>query len=159
VTGALPLEPGRRFLSRSNTHSNTLSIRGADVAADRPRTRGRRSTARAAPIFRRAAFDRRAEAIGIPGLHPHELHHTAGSLAIAAGADVKVAQKMLGHKSATTTLDQYGHLFEDRLDDVADRLGAAADAYVISNSQMCVTTSDRCKPDIQEPSLGAAGRP
>lgn len=33
------------------------------------------------------------------------------------------------------TLDQYGHLFDDRLDEVADRLGAAADAYVISNSQ------------------------
>lgn len=83
-----------------------------------------------APIFRHAAFDRAAEAIGIPGLHPHELRHTAASLAIAAGADVKVVQKMLGHKSATMTLDQYGHLFDDRLDEVADRLHAAADAYV-----------------------------
>lgn len=83
-----------------------------------------------APIFRHGAFDRAAEPIGIPGLHPHELRHTAASLAIAAGADVKVVQKMLGHKSATMTLDQYGHLFDDRLDDVADRLDAAADAYV-----------------------------
>jgi integrase len=88
-----------------------------------------------APIFRRAAFDGAAEAIGMPGLHPHELRHTAASLAIAAGADVKVIQKMLGHKSAAMTLDQYGHLFDDRLDDVADRLNAAADAYVVSNSQ------------------------
>jgi integrase len=87
------------------------------------------------PIFRRAAFDRAAEAIGVPGLHPHELRHTAASLAIAAGADIKVVQKMLGHKSATMTLDQYGHLFDDRLDEIADRLGAAADAYVISNGQ------------------------
>jgi integrase len=79
-----------------------------------------------APIFRHAAFDRAAEAIGMPGLHPHELRHTAASLAIAAGADVKVVQKMLGHKSATMTLDQYGHLFDDRLDEVADRLDAAA---------------------------------
>ncbi|PZS13811.1 MAG: site-specific integrase, partial [Pseudonocardiales bacterium] len=54
-------------------------------------------------IFRRAAFDRAAEVIGIPGLHPHELRHTAASLAIAAGADVKVVQKMLGHKSAVMT--------------------------------------------------------
>ena len=84
-------------------------------------------------VFRRAAFDRAAEVIGIPGLHPHELRHTAASLAIAAGADIKVVQKMLGHKSATMTLDQYGHLFDDRLDDVADRLDAAADAFVNSN--------------------------
>jgi integrase len=39
----------------------------------------------------------------IPGLHPHELRHTAASLAIAAGPDVKVVQQMLGHASATMT--------------------------------------------------------
>ena len=33
-----------------------------------------------------------------PGFHPHELRHTAASLAIASGADVKVVQQMLGHK-------------------------------------------------------------
>jgi integrase len=49
---------------------------------------------------------RAADAIGVPGLHPHELRHTAGSLAIASGANVKVVQQMLGHKSATVTLDQ-----------------------------------------------------
>lgn len=84
-------------------------------------------------IFRRAGFDRAAEEIGILGLHPHELRHTAASLAIAAGADVKVVQKMLGHKSATMTLDRYGHLFDDRLDDVGDRLDAAASAAAHSN--------------------------
>jgi integrase len=52
----------------------------------------------------------------IPGFHPHELRHTAASLAIASGADVKVVQQMLGHQSATMTLDLYGHLFGDRLD-------------------------------------------
>ena len=35
---------------------------------------------------------------------------------------------MLGHKSATMTLDLYGHLFENRLDEVAERLDAAARA-------------------------------
>ncbi|HZZ97446.1 MAG TPA: site-specific integrase, partial [Jatrophihabitantaceae bacterium] len=76
-------------------------------------------------IFRRAAFDRAADEIGVPGLHPHELRHTAASLAIAAGANVKVIQQMLGHKSAAMTLDQYGHLFGDQLDQVAEALNAA----------------------------------
>ncbi|MFF7944845.1 hypothetical protein ACFZC5_34585 [Nocardia gamkensis] len=31
-------------------------------------------------------------------------------------------QRRLGHKSATMTLDNYGHPFDD-LDDVADRMG------------------------------------
>jgi integrase len=36
-------------------------------------------------------------------------------LAIAAGANVKVLQTLLGHKTATLTLDRYGHLFPDDL--------------------------------------------
>ena len=62
--------------------------------------------------------------ICVPGFHPHELRHTAASLAIASGADVKIVQQMLGHKSATMTLDLYGHLFPDRLDLVADAMDA-----------------------------------
>lgn len=54
----------------------------------------------------------------------HRLRHTAASLAIASGADVKVIQTMLGHKTATMTLDTYGHLWPDRLDEVSDRLDA-----------------------------------
>ena len=57
--------------------------------------------------------------------HPHEFRHTAASLAIASGADVKVVQLMLGHASATMTLDRYGHLFPDRLDAVAEAMEAA----------------------------------
>jgi integrase len=65
------------------------------------------------------------QAVGFEGLHPHALRHTAASLAIASGADVKVVQQMLGHKSATMTLDLYGHLFGDRLDVVADAVDVA----------------------------------
>jgi hypothetical protein len=39
---------------------------------------------------------------------------------IASGANVKTVQAQLGHKTATMTLDQYGHLFPDDLDDVAE---------------------------------------
>ena len=56
------------------------------------------------------------------GITPHKLRHTAASLAIASGADVKVVQQMLGHKTATMTLDTYGHLWPDRLDEVSNRL-------------------------------------
>jgi integrase len=64
-------------------------------------------------------------AAGLPTLTPHSLRHTAASLAIASGADVKVVQQMSGHKSATMTLDLYGHLYDDRLDEVAERMDAA----------------------------------
>jgi integrase len=75
--------------------------------------------------FRPRFFDPAAEAAGLPGLTPHELRHTAASLAIAAGANVKAVQQMLGHASAAMTLDIYAGLFADDLDAVADQLDRA----------------------------------
>ncbi len=74
----------------------------------------------------RWVFDPAATAVGVEGLTPHELRHTCASLAIAAGANVKVLQTLLGHKTATLTLDRYGHLFPDDLDRIADAFDAAA---------------------------------
>jgi Phage integrase family len=62
------------------------------------------------------------------GEPPHELRHTAASLAIASGANVKDVQRMLGHAQASMTLDVYAGLFEDGLDDVADRMDGLARA-------------------------------
>ena len=69
-------------------------------------------------------------AAGLDGLTPHGLRHTAASLAVSAGANVKHVQRMLGHASAAMTLDVYSGLFDDDLDAVADRLGEAAEAAV-----------------------------
>src|SRR5919112_85039 len=82
--------------------------------------------------FRRDWFDRAADDAGLSGLTPHELRHTAASLAIASGASVKGVQSMLGHASAQMTLDRYGHLFPDELDAVADRLDAARADQVLT---------------------------
>jgi integrase len=61
-----------------------------------------------------------------PGhLTRHDLRHTTASLAVAANANVKVLQKMLGHKSAALTLDLYADLFESDLEDVAIALNTA----------------------------------
>ena len=75
--------------------------------------------------FRRSSFDPAVRATGLESLTPHALRHTAASLAIASGANVKVVQTMLGHQSATMTLDLYGHLLADQLDEVADAMDAA----------------------------------
>lgn len=53
------------------------------------------------------------------GVRVHDLRHTAASLAISAGANVKAVQAMLGHASAVMTLDTYADLFPDDLDAVA----------------------------------------
>jgi integrase len=57
---------------------------------------------------------------------PHDLRHTSASLAISAGANVKAVQRMLGHASASMTLDTYADLFDDDLDGVAVALNDQA---------------------------------
>jgi integrase len=55
-----------------------------------------------------------------PRITPHDLRHTAASLAVSAGANVKAVQKMLGHASAAMTLDTYADLFDRDAEAVAD---------------------------------------
>lgn len=74
-----------------------------------------------------ASAVRRAQKIDetFPRVTPHDLRHSAASLAVSAGANVKAVQRMLGHASAAMTLDVYSDLFDDDLDAVADRLDRA----------------------------------
>jgi integrase len=59
---------------------------------------------------------------------PHDLRHFYASTLIRSGASVKVIQTRLGHASAKTTLDVYGHLFPDE----QDRTRAAVDAALMA---------------------------
>ncbi len=76
--------------------------------------------------FRSRIWTPAVAAAGLAPLRIHDLRHTTASLAIAAGADVKLLQTMLGHASAVMTLDRYGHLMPGRARDVADRLDVLA---------------------------------
>ncbi|MFF9564352.1 tyrosine-type recombinase/integrase [Leifsonia sp. NPDC014704] len=67
---------------------------------------------------------------GVGRVTPHALKHTAASLAVSAGANVKALQRILGHKSAAMTLDTYADLFEEDLSDVANRLNERVLAHL-----------------------------
>lgn len=53
---------------------------------------------------------------------PHDLRHTAASIGVSSGMNIKALQRMLGHKSAAVTLNVYADLFESDLDDAAGNL-------------------------------------
>lgn len=59
------------------------------------------------------------KAAGLEPMKIHDLRHTAASLAVSAGANVKLVQRMLGHESASVTLDTYADLFDHDLDSVS----------------------------------------
>lgn len=82
-----------------------------------------------ADVAKQIAAAKEREEVGpapFPRVTPHDLRHTAASLAISSGANVKAVQRMLGHASAAMTLDTYADLFDDDLDAVADALDQAA---------------------------------
>lgn len=98
--------------------------------------------------WRRRVWRPACDASGMPeGLRIHDLRHTAASLLVSAGANVKVVQRHLGHSTATQTLDRYSHLFTEDLEAVADRLdqvwAAGNESYTRAASDVRVVQLDR----------------
>ncbi|WP_378144790.1 tyrosine-type recombinase/integrase [Cnuibacter sp. UC19_7] len=82
----------------------------------------------------RSWFKTALEHAGLEPMTLHDLRHTAASLSIASGANVKAVQRMLGHASAAMTLDTYADLFDDDLDVLAARLDEAAASAIVGKT-------------------------
>ena len=67
-------------------------------------------------------FKRIVASIGRPDARPHDLRHTAATVAIAAGADIKSVQDLLGHATASFTLNVYAHTSDQMKKDTAARM-------------------------------------
>ncbi len=70
----------------------------------------------------RGWWSRALERAGLERMTCHDLRHTAASIAVSSGANVKALQRMLGHKSAAMTLDVYADLFDEDLLGVSTRV-------------------------------------
>lgn len=70
-------------------------------------------------------FDQACAAAGLAGISIKTLRHTAGSLALASGASVVTAQRLLGHKDATTTLKVYSHMLPDDFENLTAAMDKA----------------------------------
>jgi integrase len=129
VNGHLLWGTPKNHAARSVPIPSFLADRLGQICAERSTDDLVFTTWRGKPLrnlnFRRDVFDKAAEDAGLSGLTPHELRHTAASLMVSAGANVKAVQRALGHASAAMTLDVYSGLFDDDLDGVAERLDAA----------------------------------
>lgn len=70
----------------------------------------------------RTVCENARDASGVTELDTQELRHTGVIWAIHAGANIKTIQRMCGHALASMTLDIYGHLWDDQLDEVAAKV-------------------------------------
>lgn len=78
---------------------------------------------------RDARWKEALDALGLGRVRLHDLRHTYASLVRRSGADIYVLQKVLGHREIATTIDRYGHLYDDEIDE----LGASLDAALNSS--------------------------
>ena len=62
---------------------------------------------------------------------PHDLRHTAATVAIASGADIKSVQDLLGHATASFPLNVYAHTSEQMMKDMAARMQSYYDGLAV----------------------------
>lgn len=77
------------------------------------------------------------------GRRPHDLRHTAASLWISAGVDIKTVSSWLGHSTAKLTLDTYGHL-----------MGTDADRAAIDRVNRSLRRDQQSAPGIDTEEQG-----
>lgn len=78
-----------------------------------------------------------AVSIGRPDARPHDLGHTAATVAIASGADIKSVQDLLGHATASFTLNVYAHSSERTMKDTAARMQSYYDSLEEKGQKIC----------------------
>lgn len=66
--------------------------------------------------------------IGMPELRFHDLRHTFATLSIQGGIDIKTVSSSLGHATTAFTMDVYGHVSNEMLNQSSEKM-----AQVINN--------------------------
>jgi integrase len=124
----LKLSPG--LVLRLRTHRTAQKERRL-MMGDRLQEHGLMSTSEiGTPLEHRAVqrrFVRLCTAAGVPRIRVYDLRHTATSLMIDAGADLKAASENLGHSDPGITMRVYRHVRADQRDQAMSALAAALD--------------------------------
>jgi integrase len=66
------------------------------------------------------AFRKLLQDAGLPPLRFHDLRHSAATILLAQGVNIKVIQELLGHSDIAITLRVYGHLLPSMQGDVVE---------------------------------------
>lgn len=113
-------------LAALDRHREKQCGRGHGVEREDPMFTGPSGDALSAPAAYHA-LQRVIERLGLPRISFHALRHTAATLMLEGGVDVKTVQAVLGHADPTLLLKRYGHVIPG-----AQAAAAAAMAAVMT---------------------------
>lgn len=75
----------------------------------------------------------RATAIGRPDLRFHDLRHTYATISLQNGADIKTISQSLGHSTVAFTMDTYGHVTTEMMEQAADKMQSFINSLPVEN--------------------------
>jgi integrase len=73
------------------------------------------------PRYLLVLFRKLLQEAGLPGMHFHDLRHSAVTLLMSMGVNIKVIQELLGHSDIVITLGTYGHLLPTMQGDAMEK--------------------------------------
>lgn len=88
--------------------------------------------------WRIRVLDKAVAATGLGPFTPHDLRHTAVSIAVSAGANIRVIAEMVGHKDPSVTLNEYAELFSNDLDALSSTLDSRMTTALDRNRRLRV---------------------
>jgi integrase len=71
------------------------------------------------------AFRALLQQAGLPAIRFHDLRHSAATILLSMGVNIKVIQEMLGHSDISITLRVYGHLLPSMQQEAVDKWDSA----------------------------------
>jgi hypothetical protein len=101
-------------------------------------------------------FAKLVAASGLPPVTLHGLRHGAATLALAAGADLKVAQDRLGHSTITLTADAYTSVLPETARTAAEHTAASCSRPPASQRRRLETGGSKSQPAKYPLSVTAA---
>jgi integrase len=77
------------------------------------------------PQYLHHLFTQILNAAGLPPMHFHDLRHSAATILLSLGVNMKVIQETLGHSNVYITLNTYSHLLPSMQQGVANTMNDA----------------------------------
>ncbi|WP_020663078.1 tyrosine-type recombinase/integrase [Amycolatopsis benzoatilytica] len=113
-------EATTEVLQRQKNHQNELRAAAGTEWVEHDLVCTERDGSPLHPAKLTDAFHTIADAAELPPVRLHDLRHGAATLMLAAGADLKVVQELLGHSTIAVTADTYAHVLPELARETAE---------------------------------------